>query len=218
MVGKDGRQKTRRRMVLGGLLATAVAVLVAVLPAVVQAADMTTVHVKDGNGVVSGSKVTVADAQNGRPVASGVSDAEGTFAFPANPNRQYMVTAHTSTGYVGLVLVGGGSEATLNAGMHASNLPFTTITGTSVTVTLTDAHAAALADSHVSVVTWGTFEPVARGVTDSDGQFSFRVPSDLTGTDFLAVVWSDDGHPQALYVVVGSGGVPSPDGLEWPAF
>jgi hypothetical protein len=211
-------QKTSKRMGPVGLLAAVLLGLaVAALPSAALAKTVTTVEIMDANGP-SIAKVSVADARNGRPVASGVSDeATGQFAFPGNSNRDYIVTVHTQSGFVGSERVFAGELVTIVADQPAGALDPVTIQGGFGTVYWYDGSGEPVSGANVSVVTWSNFEPIERGKTDDNGKFRFKVPADLDRSDFLVTIWSD-GRPTVLKIPLiqpnlGGGGEGG-----WPGF
>jgi len=160
----------------------------------VGAATNTTIAVLDPNGSANLVKVTVFDAGNGRQIAGGLADqATGLFTFHSPQSQELVVTVHTSTGYVGSTRVSPGIFAVVTANQNASDTRTVGVLGSQVTWSFFDENGMPIAGANVSVVAWGSFERVARGSTDRQGQFTFRIPNDMTTDDFLATLWRDGG-------------------------
>jgi hypothetical protein len=198
----DGRRSSKVLSLCAALLLAAGSIL---LPAPANAAPATiTLSVSDKNGPVAFAKVAVYDAYSGRPVANGMTDpATGLFTFRSSHSRELLLVAHTSTGFVGSALQNSGADVcnpctfALNATQSAAALQ-TVVIGTSYVnkpiqvFDFADDKGVPVAGANVAVLEWGSFEPVARGVTDGEGEFSFSIPHEMASDDFLAVCWSSD--------------------------
>jgi hypothetical protein len=187
MSGIGRRQGRRFGMSWGGRVAAALLALL-LGPSSSRPADLTSVDVQDPAGLALDAKVTVADAATGLLVASGRTDTQtGRFSFSSFAGSEFVVTVATAAGYVGSERVSSGASASIFADGAVGNLPRATYSGTTVTVD----YGQPVAGIHVAIVAWSTFQPIAQGTTDENGQFQFQVPAELSGVHLLAILWSD---------------------------
>jgi hypothetical protein len=241
----DGRRRSKVLSLCAALLLAAGSIL---LPAPADAAPATiALSVSDKNGPVALAKVAVFDAYSGRPVANGMTDpATGLFTFRSSHSRELLLIAHTSTGFVGSALQNSNADvcnpctfaltATESAAAMQTAVIETSYVNKPIQVfDFADDKGVPVAGANVAVLEWSSFEPVARGVTDDEGEFSFSIPHEMASGDFLAVCWSSDPEPteatqlggirhpalELKEVAVQSGNTPTGGGGAgdgWPAF
>jgi hypothetical protein len=170
----------------------------------VQAAtqNLTTISVIDLDGRADFAKVVVFDAKNGRQIANGLADpSTGFFTFQSLGSKELIVTVHTITGYIKSECVQSGSFTTIIASEIAGETQTVGIIGSEVMMTFQNESGAPIVGANVSVAAWGSFEKVERGTTDKQGQFTFRIPKDMTEDDFLATMWQDNGDVKRVAAV-----------------
>ena len=171
-----------------------------------EAAGNTTIHVHDINGVVKRAKVTVFDACNGRQVAKGLTDTEtGLFRFSSSKRTELIVVVFTSSRLLGTARIMSGRSAIVLADQDPETIPIINDPLRTGELEFTDAQGVNIEDANITLVGTSSFESVARGGTDEEGRFSFRVPDDPTEIAYLATLWTEEGEITLVGVLTFAG-------------
>jgi hypothetical protein len=168
----------------------------------------TTVAASDPENASAQALVTVFDAQSGRQIANGMTDLEtGQFRFAAYAEQSFVIAAITESGYAGSGRGAAGTTISISANQSEMSIPSVCYDNAANPILLgyQNASGAALKNARVSIVDRYRFINARRGKTNQQGQYSFKIPNDMQGLAFLAVVWKGDGAIKLSRVTVGCG-------------
>lgn len=157
----------------------------------------TTVSASEPDGATK-ALISVFDAETGRQIANGLTDAEtGQFTFKSAIEQSFVVVALVESEtiyatYLGSARGAAGSSISVSANQeqYANSVCYVS---ENVALSYSNANGLPLKNARISIVDSNTSANVRRGKTDQQGQYNFNIPADLYGEGFLAVVWKGNG-------------------------
>lgn len=208
------KNNTRNNIFRATLLAIAF-LAVGIFTAQIKAQTVqTSIQMSDQMDEIIGGRVTVFNAGSGRQIANGLAfrDDHGEFKFvftsPINENIVFVVL--TDNGYFGF---NRGTTGHINyafGSLPISQMPFVHANRNGdANLTFTDENGTPLRKAVVTTVEWSSLGNARRGKTNQQGQYLFKDPRDLAGSDFLAVAWNGYGENITVQAILsGSHNVP----------
>ncbi len=168
---------------------------------------LTTIEMGENGHELTTGRVTVFNAKTGRQIANGVTFADNhgetkfVFASPADESIVFVVL--TDNGNIGF---GKGSTGLFNyayARQPIVTMPFVHADRNGdVQLNYTDQNGNPIKKAVVTTVEWSSLGNARRGKTDADGNYLFKDPKDLAGSDFLAVEWTGSGTNITLTAIL----------------
>lgn len=167
----------------------------------------TTIQMSDQMAEIVGGRVTVFNAKTGRQIANGLAfrdnHGEYKFVFTSRAGENIVFAVLTDNGYFG---ARAGSTGHINyafGSLPISQMPFVNADQNGdVQLTYTDQNGDPIRKAVVTTVEWQSLGNARRGKTNADGNYLFKDPKDLAGSDFLAIEWTGNGANITLTAIL----------------